>query len=89
MRLLVAGGATVAPVLPDGSSLVERARARGRDAVAATLVAAMARPPPAVPADALLVAATSGDANAAALAVRAGAGLEVRDSRSAPRCCWP
>jgi hypothetical protein len=74
VRLLVARGAAVTP------DLAERARSRGQDAVAATLAAALAAPP-ADPAGGLLAAATSGDADAAAVALRAGAGLEIRDGR--------
>jgi ankyrin repeat protein len=74
-RLLVARGAGISP------SLVEQARSRGQNTVATTLVRAIDAPPPADPAAALLAAATAGDADAAALALRAGAGLEVRDGR--------
>lgn len=73
VRLLVASGAAVP------SSLAEEATVRGQDAVANTLTAVSAAPPD--PPGALLAAAASGDADLAAAAVRAGAGLEVRDAR--------
>jgi len=69
VRVLVAAGADVSRAVGDA-----------RDAVLTTLTAAQ-QPPPADPAAALLAAATSGDADAAAVALRAGAGLEVRDGR--------
>jgi ankyrin repeat protein len=71
----VARGAGIPP------SLVEQAGSRGQNTVATTLAGALDAPPPADPAAALLAAATAGNADAAALAVRAGAGLEVRDGR--------
>ena len=74
VRLLVARGAAVPP------ALVEKAEIRGQDAVADTLTAVSAGPP-LDPPGALLAAAASGNADLAAAAVRAGAGLEVRDAR--------
>ncbi len=78
VRLLVARGADVrlAPVR-DGIPPVEHARARGQDAVVATLQAALDTPVPADPGAALLQAAAEGNADAAALALRAGAPLLV------------
>jgi ankyrin repeat protein len=80
VRLLVARGTDVrlAPVR-DGIPPVEHARSRGQDVVAATLQAALEAPAPADPGGALLQAAAAGDADRAALALRAGAPLEVRD----------
>ena len=70
VRVLVAGGADVS-----------RAVGNADGAILTTLTAAQ-QPPPADPATALLAAATSGDADGAAVALRAGAGLEVRDGRA-------
>jgi ankyrin repeat protein len=82
VRLLVARGADVrlTPV-QDGIAPVEHARARGQDAVVATLQAALTLPVPADPGAALLQAAAEGDADRAALTLRAGAPLEVQDER--------
>jgi hypothetical protein len=80
VRLLVAGGADVA-LAPtgDGIAPIEHARSRGQDAVVASLRAAL-EAPPADPAQQLLAAAAAGDADRVALALRAGADLETRDS---------
>ncbi len=82
VRLLVARGTDVrlAPVR-DGIPPVEHARTRGQDAVVATLQAALDTPVPADPGAALLQAAAEGNADGAALALRAGAPLEVRDEQ--------
>jgi len=80
VRLLVAGGADVA-LAPtgDGIAPIEHARSRGQDAVVASLRAAL-EAPPADPAQQLLAAAAAGDADRVAVALRAGADLETRDS---------
>jgi ankyrin repeat protein len=80
VRLLVAGGADVR-IAPqrDGIAPVEHARSRGFDAIATTLQRTLDEDRPADPDRALLEAAVSGDADAAALAVRSGASLEARD----------
>ena len=83
VRLLVAGGANVGLVAAeDGIAALEHAEARQQQRVAATLRAAVAAPALPTPADAarqLLDAAAAGDADRAALALRAGAGIETRD----------
>ena len=81
VRALVAGGSdvTIAP-RGDGIAPVQHARSRGYDDIA-DLVQAAERAEPADPDRALLDAARSGDADRAALAIRAGAGLETRDDR--------
>ncbi len=82
VRLLVARGAdvTLAPAR-DGIPPIRQARSRGQDTVAATLQAAVDAGQPADPGRLLLDAAASGDADQAAVALRAGAALEVRDER--------
>jgi ankyrin repeat protein len=81
VRLLVAGGADVR-IAPerDGIPPVEHARSRGFDAIATSLQRTLdeGRIPDAD--QALLDAAVSGDADAAALALRSGARLETRDA---------
>jgi ankyrin repeat protein len=81
VRALVAGGTdvTIAPV-EDGIAPVDHARSRGYTDIASLLRAAERRAP-ADPDRALLAAARSGDADKAALAIRAGADLETRDAR--------
>ncbi len=83
VRLLVAGGADVGlAAAEDGIAALEHAEARQQQRVAATLRAAVAAPALPTPADAarqLLDAAAAGDADRAALALRAGAGIETRD----------
>ena len=66
VRVLVAAGADVSGVIGNA-----------HDAV----LTAAAQPPPADPAAALLTAATAGDADRVAVALRAGAPLESRDGR--------
>ncbi len=83
VRVLVAGGVDVTlPSGRDGSTPVQQATSRGYDEIAALLTRAGRPPAPGRAVDrALLRAATAGDADAAALALRAGARLEVRDAR--------
>ena len=82
VRLLVAGGADVrlAPKR-DGIPPIQHARSRGYDAIAATLRAAARPGGVREPDAALLAAAASGEADRAALALRAGARVEARDAR--------
>jgi uncharacterized protein len=81
VRLLVARGADVGlPSARDGVAPLDHARRRGQDVVAATLTAALAGPPPADAAAALLAAAQDGHADRLALALRAGAPVDGRDS---------
>jgi ankyrin repeat protein len=82
VRLLVARGADVS--LPAGEANrapLDAARDRGYAPVIATLESALATKPVAAPtaSAALLAAATTGDADAAAIALRQGADLETRD----------
>jgi uncharacterized protein len=82
VRLLVARGADVTlPAGTAGTAPLEAARDRAYPPVIATLEAALAARPVAASAASagLLAAATSGDADAAAIALRQGAGLESRD----------
>ncbi|UYM03437.1 ankyrin repeat domain-containing protein [Solicola gregarius] len=82
VRTLVAGGADVRlPSAQDGVAPIDHATRKGYDAVAETLRAALDERPIARPDQALLDAAASGDADRAALAIRAGAELEVGDER--------
>jgi uncharacterized protein len=80
VRLLVAGGADVR-IAPqrDGIAPVEHARSRDFDAIATTLQRTLDERRTADPDRALLEAAVSGDADAAALALRWGADIEARD----------
>jgi len=82
VRLLVARGADVTlPAGTAGTAPLEAARDRAYPPVIATLKAALAAKPVAASAAsaALLAAGTSGDADAAAIALRQGADLESRD----------
>ncbi len=82
VRLLVAGGADVGlPSQRDGVAPVEHARAERHPEIARTLTAALRADPVRNPDRALVRAAARGDADRAALAVRAGADLETRDPR--------
>jgi ankyrin repeat protein len=79
VRLLVAGGADLQlPPVDDGIAPVEHARRRNQDIVVETLETSLA-PPPADPNDALHEATANGDADAVAVALRAGAAIEYRD----------
>jgi hypothetical protein len=81
VRLLVARGADIVlPSARDGVAPLDHARRRGQGVVAATLAAALAGPPPADPAAALLAAAQAGQPDRLALALRAGAPVDGRDS---------
>jgi ankyrin repeat protein len=80
VRALVAGGADVGRVASDGRTPRQNAQRQGQDAVTATLDRA-GQAPPADPAAALLAAADAGDADGAAVALRAGAPIESRDER--------
>ncbi len=80
VRVLVAGGADVElPSRRDGIAPVDHARSAGHGAIVRTLRAALDGSPVPDPDAALLRAASSGDADRAALALRAGADIETRD----------
>ena len=82
VRLLVAGGADLElPSRRDGVAPIEHARSRGQQAVSAALRAGLGARIAADPDAALLRAAATGDADRAAVALRAGADLETRDAR--------
>ncbi len=84
VRLLVARGADVdLPAGESGQAPLAAARDRGYAPVVATLLAARAAGPATAPeaSKALLAAATGGDADAAAIALRQGADLETKDGR--------
>lgn len=82
VRVLVAGGVDLdLPSARDGITPVRHAESRGQDVVVRTLSTALTTPTPAEPDAALLRAASSGDADAAAVALRSGARLETRDGR--------
>jgi ankyrin repeat protein len=79
VRALVAGGADLRlPSAHDGVRPLEHAEQRGQATVAATLRRGL-EGPERDPGAALLRAATEGDADLAAVALRSGARLEVRD----------
>lgn len=78
VRTLVAAGVDITiPAVNDGQTALEHARARGYDAIASVLREADrdVRDPRA----SLLRSARSGDTDGVTVALRAGAGLEVRD----------
>ncbi|WP_243232579.1 ankyrin repeat domain-containing protein [Microbacterium sp. CIAB417] len=81
VRALVAGGAQLDRASgSEGLTPFEMARQRGHDTARRTLERALSSPEPTDPDAALRAAAEAGDADAAALAIRAGAGLETRDA---------
>lgn len=80
VRVLVAGGADLTvPTERGGMTALEHARAKGQGPVVRTLERAQPEPP-ADPDAALLEAARAGDADGAAIAIRAGADLGTRDA---------
>jgi ankyrin repeat protein len=80
VRVLVAGGADVElPSRRDGVAPLDHARSAGHGAIVRTLRAALDGAPVPDPDAALLRAASSGNADRAALALRAGADIETRD----------
>ncbi|MEO8264962.1 MAG: ankyrin repeat domain-containing protein, partial [Ilumatobacteraceae bacterium] len=83
VRLLVAGGADVklAPRRISDTPPLQLALNRGQDDIARTIQAALEAEPLADPDAALLDAATSGDADRAALALAGGADIETRDAK--------
>ncbi|UPK75576.1 ankyrin repeat domain-containing protein [Nocardioidaceae bacterium SCSIO 66511] len=82
VRTLVAGGADVCIRSErDGVAPLDHASSKGFDAIAATLRGAIDDAPIAGADRALLEASAAGDADRAALAIRAGADLETRDDR--------
>jgi ankyrin repeat protein len=83
VRLLVAGRADLElRSSRDGVLPLEHAESRRQTAVATTLSTAFASQAPADPNGDLLAAAISGDADAAAIALRHGADIETRDDRA-------
>ena len=81
VRVLLAAGAD--PLIPsqgDGISPIDHAQARGFWTIATTLFAAIHSEPPADPTEALFDAAIANDADAAMLALRAGADPNVQDA---------
>ena len=82
-RVLVAAGAdTTIPATRDGMTALEHARAAGHRAIARLLTRVERDPVRRGRADAVLLrAAREGDADTAALALRAGADIEIRDER--------
>ncbi|HET7801137.1 MAG TPA: ankyrin repeat domain-containing protein [Humibacillus xanthopallidus] len=82
LRVLVAGGVELTRRSRDeGLTPLQMARTRGHTRLEGVLVKATTTKPPADPDAALLRAATRGDADAVAGALRAGADLEARDDR--------
>lgn len=79
VRVLLAEGAEATATDTEGRTSEELARELGHDGLAGML--ARADEPVAEPGAALLRAASAGDADDAALAVRAGARVDVRDER--------
>lgn len=81
VRVLVAGGVQFnVPSVNEGLTPAQMAASKGFPEQSAVLAALTQAPLPADPAAALLAAAKSGDANAAALALRAGAKPGLQDS---------
>ena len=81
VRALIASGAEFDRASDgEGQTPRQMAETRGLDGTRAILAAARERTAPADPAAALLAAARDGDADAAMLAIRAGADLESRDA---------
>jgi ankyrin repeat protein len=81
VRVLLAAGAD--PLIPsqqDGISPMDHAQARGFWTIATSLFAAISSEPPADPGVALFEAAYANDADAAMLALRAGADSSVQDA---------
>lgn len=82
VRVLVAGGVEIDRVSPSaGLTPLEMARSRGFTGLERILTTMTTADRPADPDQALLAAAEAGDAEAAAVALRAGADLEVRDEQ--------
>jgi ankyrin repeat protein len=81
VRALVAGGADVGRIAGDGRTPLQNAQNGGHDTIAQTLQSATGAPANEDAAAALLTAAANGDADAVAVALRAGAPIESRDDR--------
>jgi len=82
VRVLAAGGAQLDKVSPSaGQTPLQMARSRGYDRLERILENLTTAKAPADPDAALLRAAEAGDADAVAVALRAGADLESRDGR--------
>lgn len=83
VRVLVAGGADAElPSATDGRSPLQHATAAGQTDIVATLRAALANNPIENADAAVLQAATSGEADQLALAMRAGGNIEARDGEN-------
>ncbi|HVK29820.1 MAG TPA: ankyrin repeat domain-containing protein [Nocardioides sp.] len=81
VRVLAAGGVELDEVSPSaGLTALEMARERGYDGLERILTSVTTSPAPAEPDAALLQAAERGDADAVAVALRAGADIEARDA---------
>ena len=82
VRALAAGGVQLDRVSPSaGLTPLQMARERGHDRLERILAHVTAAKPPTDPEAALLRAAREGDADQVAVALRAGADIEVRDAR--------
>lgn len=82
VRVLAAGGVELDKVSPSaGLTPLQMARERGYDGLARILTNVTTADAPADPDAALLRAAERGDADAVAVALRAGADIEARDAR--------
>lgn len=83
VRALVAGGADLSRIAGDGKTPIEHAESGGFRAIASTLGSAIesTAPDTQVAGELLLTAAENGDADTVAIALRAGAPIESRDSR--------
>ena len=80
VRVLVAGGASLStPSVTEGQTPLQMARSLGF-AQQIRILEALDRAAPADPSAALLASAASGDADALALALRAGAAVDTRDA---------
>lgn len=81
VRVLAAGGVELDKVSPSaGLTPLQMARERGYDGLERILTSVTTSPAPADPDAALLRAAERGDADAVAVALRAGADIEARDA---------
>ena len=80
VRVLIAGGADL-ELASDGTTPLQHAEARDQERIVEALTTASTTEPIGEPASALLGFAARGDANGVAIALRAGADIETRDSR--------
>lgn len=79
VRVLIAGG-TDLELASDGTSPLQHATARDQEHIVETLTAALTAEPTSEPDMALLESAARGDADGVAIALRAGADTEARDT---------